>query len=34
MEVLRWVLFFVLALLVVIYAIFWLTGRPVPWPSF
>jgi hypothetical protein len=33
MEVLRWVLFFVLALGVVVYAIFWLAGRPVPWLS-
>lgn len=32
MEVLRWVLFFLLALLLVVYAIFWLGGRQVPWP--
>jgi len=33
-EVLRWVLFFVIALAVVVYAIFWLAGRPMPWPAF
>lgn len=34
MEVLRWVLFFVVALFLVVYAIFWLGGRSVPWPTF
>lgn len=34
MEVLRWVLFFLVALLLVVYAIFWLAGRPMPVPSF
>lgn len=34
MEVLRWLLFFVLALFLIIYVIFWLSGRPVPVPSF
>lgn len=33
MEVLRWVLFFLLAMVVVVYGIFWLSGRPVPWPN-
>ena len=34
MEVLRWVLFFLVALLLVVYAIFWLAGRPMPVPNF
>jgi hypothetical protein len=34
MEVLRWLLFFVLALFLIIYGIFWLTGRAMPWPTF
>jgi hypothetical protein len=34
LEVLRWLLFFVLALFLIIYGIFWLTGRAMPWPTF
>jgi hypothetical protein len=34
MDVLRWLLFFVLALFLIIYGIFWITGRGVPVPSF
>jgi hypothetical protein len=34
MDVLRWLLFFLLALFLIIYGIFWLTGRSVPWPTF
>jgi len=34
MEVLRWVLFFALALFLIVYAIFWLAGRPVQLPGF
>jgi hypothetical protein len=34
MDVLRWLLFFLLALFLIIYGIFWLTGRAVPWPTF
>jgi hypothetical protein len=33
-EVLRWVLFFLVALLLVVVLIFWLAGRPLPIPSF
>lgn len=34
MEVLRWVLFFMLALLLIVYGIFWLVGRSMPLPQF
>ena len=35
MEVLRFLLFFLLALLLIVYAIFWLMGRPLPFlPEF
>jgi len=34
MEVLRWVFFFALALFLIVYAIFWLAGRPVQLPGF
>lgn len=34
MEVLRWVLFFLLALFLIVYGIFWLAGRPMPLPGF
>jgi hypothetical protein len=34
MEVLRWVLFFGIALLLIVAAIFWVAGRPLPIPNF
>jgi hypothetical protein len=34
MEVLRWFLFFVIAMLLMVAAIFWVLGRPLPLPSF
>lgn len=34
MEVLRFLLFFLLALLLIVYAIFWLAGRQMPIPNF
>jgi hypothetical protein len=33
-EVLKWMLVFVVALLVIVAAIYWVTGRPLPLPSF
>lgn len=33
MEVLRWLLFFLIALFFIIAAIFWVTGRPIPLPT-
>jgi hypothetical protein len=33
-EVLRWMLVFVVALLLIVMAIYWVTGRPLPIPSF
>jgi hypothetical protein len=32
MEVLRWLLFFVIALLLIVAGIFFLMGRPIPLP--
>jgi hypothetical protein len=34
MEVLRWLLFFVIALFLIVAAIFFVMGRPLPLPSF
>jgi|GEM_PF-3345269 hypothetical protein len=34
MEVLRWLAFFVLAILLIVAGLFWLMGRPLPFPSF
>jgi len=34
MEVLRWVLFFLFVLFLIVYGIFWLVGRQMPLPSF
>ena len=34
MEVLRWFLFFVIAMLLMVAAIFWVLDRPLPLPSF
>lgn len=34
MEVLRWMFFFLLALVLIVFAIFWLQGRPLPLPRF
>lgn len=33
MEVLRWVLFFLLVLFLIVYGIFWMAGRQFPWPT-
>jgi hypothetical protein len=33
-EVLRWLLVFVIALLLIVAGLFWLMGRPLPIPSF
>jgi len=34
MEVLRWLAFFVLAILLIVAGLFWLMGRPLPIPNF
>ena len=34
MEVLRWLLFFAIALFLIVAAIFFVMGRPLPLPSF
>lgn len=34
MEVLRWFLFFLLALILIVFAIFWVQGKPLPLPNF
>lgn len=34
MEVLRWVLFFIIALFLIVAAIFWIVGRDLPLPNF
>lgn len=34
MEVLRWVFFFLLVLFLIVYGIFWLVGRQMPFPTF
>lgn len=34
MEVLRWVLFFLVAMLLLVFGIFWLAGRQLPVPNF
>ena len=34
MEVLRWFGFFLLALILIVFAIFWVQGRPLPIPHF
>jgi hypothetical protein len=34
MEVLRWFLFFIIAMLLMVAGIFWVLGRPLPLPSF
>ena len=34
MEVLRWFIFFVIALLLIVAGIFWVLGRPLPLPNF
>jgi hypothetical protein len=34
MEVLRWFIFFIIAMLLLVAAIFWVLGRPLPLPSF
>lgn len=33
-EVLRWMALFVIALLLIVAALFWLMGRPLPIPNF
>lgn len=33
-EVLRWFIVFVIALLLIVAGLFWLMGRPLPFPSF
>jgi hypothetical protein len=33
MEILRWVIFFIIALLLIAAAIFWVAGRPLPLPN-
>jgi hypothetical protein len=34
MEVLRWLLFFVIALFLIVAGIFFVLGRPIPFPDF
>ena len=34
MDVIRWLIFFLIALFIVISLIFWLSGRPLPIPRF
>lgn len=34
MEVLKWFALFLLSLLLIVLAIFWVTGRQFPWPQF
>jgi hypothetical protein len=34
MEVLRWLLFFAIAMFLIVAGIFFLTGRPLPLPDF
>ena len=34
MDVIRWLIFFLIALFLVITGIFWLSGRPLPIPRF
>ncbi len=34
MEVLKWFALFLLSLLLIVLAIFWVTGRQFPWPTF
>jgi hypothetical protein len=33
-EVLRWMLLFIIALLLIVAGLFWLMGRPLPIPNF
>ena len=34
MDVLRWVLFFLFVLFLIVYGLFWLFGRQLPLPNF
>lgn len=34
MDVVRWLIFFLIAIFLIVLGIFWLSGRPLPIPSF